>query len=226
MVTALRSFLRYLRHQGRIATDLAAAVPGVAAWRLSGLPKFLPIDQIQRILKSCNRQSTVGRRDYAILMLLARLGLRAGEIVALTLDDIRWDTGEITVLGKGGRQSRLPLPHEVGRALADYLQRGRPLCSSRRFFIRDHAPRQGFANSGAVSTLVHRALERAGVSSPSKGAHLFRHSLATHMLRQGASLADIGDLLRHRGINTTAIYAKVDLNALRLLAQPWPGGIR
>ncbi|MEK7373594.1 MAG: site-specific integrase [Thermodesulfobacteriota bacterium] len=226
MVTALRSFLRYLRHQGRIAADLAAAVPGVAAWRLSALPRFLPIEQIQRILESCDRQSTGGRRDYAILMLLARLGLRAGEIVALTLDDIRWDTGEISVQGKGLRQSRIPLPQEVGRALADYLQRGRPPCSSRRLFIRECAPRQGFANSKAVSTLVRRALERTGVSAPCKGAHLFRHSLATHMLRQGASLADIGDLLRHRGINTTAIYAKVDLEALRPLAQPWPGGIR
>lgn len=226
MVTALRSFLRYLRHQGRIVADLAAAVPCVAAWKLSALPKFLPIDQIQRILKSCDRQSTVGRRNYAILMLLARLGLRAGEVAALTLEDIRWDTGEITVQGKGLRQSRLPLPREVGRALADYLQRGRPSCSSRRLFIRDHAPRQGFANSEAVSTLVHRAVERAGVSSPCKGAHLFRYSLATHMLRQGSSLSDIGDLLRHRGINTTAIYAKVDLEALRLLAQPWPGGVR
>ena len=226
MVAALRSFLRYLHHQGRIATDMAAAVPGVAAWRLSTLPKFLPIDQVQRVLEGCDRKTPRGRRDYAILMLLARLGLRAGEVVALTLDDIRWDTGEIAVQGKGRRQSRLPLPQEVGRALADYLQKGRPPCSSRRLFIRDRAPRQGFANSEAVSTLVRRALERAGVSSVSTGAHLFRHSLATHMLRQGASLADIGDLLRHRGINTTAIYAKVDLEALRTLAQPWPGGIR
>ncbi len=226
MVTALRSFLRYLRHQGRIATDLAAAVPGVATWRLSTLPKFLPIDQVQRVLESCDRKTPKSRRDYAILMLLARLGLRAGEVVALTLDDIRWNTGEIAVQGKGGRQSRLPLPQEVGRALADYLQKGRPPCSSRRLFIRDRAPRQGFANSEAVSTLVCRGLERAGVSSASTGAHLFRHSLATHMLRQGASLADIGGLLRHRGINTTAIYAKVDMEALRTLAQPWPGGVR
>ena len=226
MVAALRSFLRYLRHQGRIATDLAAAVPGVAAWRLSVLPKFLPIDQIQRVLNGCDRQTPGSRRDYAILMLLARLGLRAGEVVSLTLDDIRWDTGEIAVQGKGLRQSRLPLPQEVGQALADYLKKGRPPCSSRRFFIRDRAPRQGFANSVAVSTLVRRALERAGFSSVRKGAHLFRHSLATHMLHRGASLADIGDLLRHRGINTTAIYAKVDLEALRPLAQPWPGGVR
>lgn len=226
MVTTLRSFLRYLRHQGRITTDLAAAVPGVAAWKLSVLPKFLPIEQVQRVLEGCDRQTPGGRRDYAILMLLARLGLRAGEVVSLTLDDIRWDTGEISVQGKGRRQSRLPLPQEVGQALADYLQKGRPPCSSRRFFIRDRAPRQGFANAVAVSTLVRRALERAGVWSASKGAHLFRHSLATHMLHRGASLADIGDLLRHRGINTTAIYAKVDLEALRPLAQPWPGGVR
>lgn len=226
MVTALRSFLRHLRHKGCIATDLAAAVPGVAAWRFSTLPKFLPIDQVQRVLKSCNRKTPTGRRDYAILMLLARLGLRAGEVVALTLDDLRWDTGEIAVQGKGLRQSRLPIAQEVGRVLADYLQKGRPSCSSRRLFIRACAPRQGFADSGAVSTLVRRALERAGVSSASKGAHLFRHSLATHMLRRGATLAEIGELLRHRGINTTAIYAKVDLEALRPLAQPWPGGIR
>lgn len=226
MVAALRSFLRYLRHQGRIDIDLAAAVPSVATWRLSTLPKFIPIDQVQRVLEGCDLQGACGRRDYAILMLLARLGLRAGEVVALTLDDLRWDTGEILVQGKGRRQSRLPLPREVGQALADYLQKARPPCSSRRLFIRDHAPRQGFANAQAVSTLVRRALERAGVASTFKGAHLFRHSLATHMFRRGASLADIGNLLRHRGINTTTIYAKVDLETLRPLAQPWPGGVR
>lgn len=226
LVSTLRSFLRYLRHQGLIATDLAACVPAVAAWRLSTVPKFLSPNQVQHVLEDCDRTTPQGRRNYAILMLLARLGLRAGEVVNLTLDDIRWSAGEITVQGKGGRQARLPLPQKVGQALADYLKKGRPSCSSRRVFIRSQAPRQGFPNGSAVTMLVRRALERAGVSSARKGAHLFRHSLATNMLRRGASLAEIGQILRHRGLNTTAIYAKVDFDALLTLAQPWPGGVR
>lgn len=226
MVTGLRSFLRYLHHQGRITSDLAAAVPSVAFWQLSTLPNFLPIAQVQRVLEGCNRKTSVGRRDYAILMLLARLGLRANEVACLTLDDIRWHTGEIVIQGKGPRKSCLPLSQDVGQALANYLKKGRPPCSSRRFFIRNRAPYQEFVGANTVSALASRALTRAGVSSTRKGAHVFRHSLATHMLRQGAKLADIGDLLRHRNINTTAIYAKVDFEALFPLAQPWPRGIR
>lgn len=226
MGTGLRSFLRYLRHQGCITMDLAAVVPCVANWQLATLPRFLSISQIQCILNACDRDAPGGRRDYAVMMLLARLGLRACEVVSLTLDDIRWDTGEITIQGKGPRKSRMPLPHEVGRALSNYLQKGRPPCSSRRFFILARAPHRGFANSSGVSTVVRRALQRSGVSSVGKGAHLFRHSLATNMLRQGARISDIGDLLRHRSINTTAIYAKVDFKALRHLAQPWPGDVQ
>jgi site-specific recombinase XerD len=155
--------------------------------------------------------------------LLARLGLRAGEVVGLTLDDIDWEGGELTVRGKGGREDRLPLPREVGQAMATYLRQGRPQgCSTRRFFIRRKAPRHGFASSVAVCTIVRRALERAGISSPRKGAHLLRHSLATEMLRKGGSLAEIGEILRHRSVDTTAMYAKVDLTALQALAQPWP----
>jgi len=226
LVTALRSFLRYLRHQGKVATDLAACVPTVARWSFATLPKFLPAGTVQRVLDRSNRRTPIGRRDYAILFLLARLGLRACEIVALNLEDIDWEKARITIRSKGGRWAQLPLPTDVGEALALYLRHGRPSCSCRRVFIRDRAPRIGFANSIAVSTLVMRALERAGVDSARKGAHLFRHSLARDMIRQGASLDEIGELLRHQSPNTTAIYAKVDLPALRPLALPWPGGDR
>jgi site-specific recombinase XerD len=224
MVTALRSFFRYLRHRGDITTDLAACVPSIANWQLSSLPKFLQPHQVQQVLKQCDRRIARGRRDYAILLLLSRLGLRACEIVSLTLDDIHWQAGEITIQGKGNRMARLPLPPDVGQAIAAYLKKDRPPCSTRHVFIRLRAPRRGFANSEAISTLVARTLKRAGIDSPHTGAHLFRHTLATQMLRQGASLADIAHLLRHRSFNTTTLYAKVDLMALQALAQPWPGG--
>jgi site-specific recombinase XerD len=224
MGTALRTFLRYLQLRGEIAIDLAACVPTVANWRLSTLPKFLEPYQVQCILNHCDRHTPQGQRDYAILLLLARLGVRACEVVALTLDDVNWNVAEITIQGKGPRRAKLPLPHDVGEALALYLKQGRPSCNSRRVFIRLRAPLQGFANSIAISTLVARALKRAGVESPCTGAHLFRHTLATQMLQQGASLEEISQLLRHQSFNTTTLYAKVDLTALRPLAQPWPGG--
>lgn len=223
MVGALRSFFRFLRWRGDIAIDLASSVPKVPDWRLSALPKSLQADEVERLIRSCRRGTVTGQRDYTLLLLLARLGLRAGEVVALTLDDIHWEAGELTVRGKGGREDRLPLPREVGQAMATYLCQGRPQdCSTRRFFIRRKAPRRGFASSVAVCTIVRRALKRAGISSPRKGAHLLRHSLATEMLRKGGSLAEIGEILRHRSVDTTAIYAKVDLTALQALAQPWP----
>jgi site-specific recombinase XerD len=156
--------------------------------------------------------------------LLARLGLRACEIVALTLDDIHWEAGEISIQGKGNRSALLPLPPDVGQAVAASLENDRPACSTRHVFIRMKAPRRGFANSEAISTIVARTLKRAGIDSPHTGAHLFRHTLATQMLRQGAALAHIALLLRHRSLNTTTLYAKVDLESLRTLAQPWPGG--
>jgi site-specific recombinase XerD len=224
MGTALRTFLRYLQLRGDIAIDLAACVPTVANWRLSTLPKFLHPHQVQCVLDQCDRQTPQGQRDYAILLLLARLGVRACEVIALTLDDINWNAAEITIEGKGPRRAKLPLPHDVGEALALYLKEGRPPCNSRRVFIRSRAPLQGFANSIAISTLVARALKKAGVESPCTGAHLFRHTLATQMLQQGASLEEISQLLRHQSFNTTTLYAKVDLTALRPLAQPWPGG--
>ena len=226
MLSALRSFLRHLRQRGKITTDLAACVPCVPNWSFASLPKFLLPGQVQQVLDHCDRGTETGKRDYAILLLLARLGLRAGEVVTLTLDDIDWDAGLLTVRSKGGRWTQLPLQADVGEALASYLQNGRPRCASRRIFIRSRAPRVGFANSIAICSLVESALIRAGVDSPRKGAHLFRHTLATEMLRHGASLAEIGELLRHRHPNTTTIYAKVDLTALRGLALPWPGGER
>lgn len=224
MTTALRSFFRYLRYRGDITIDLAACVPAIANWKFSSLPKFLQPYQVQQVLSQCDRQKAQGRRDYAILLMLARLGLRACEIVDLTLDDINWHAGEITIRGKGNRATRLPLPPDVGKAIATYLKKDRPICPCRHVFIRMKAPRHGFANSEAISTIVAKALKKAGIDSSHTGAHLFRHTLATRMLRQGASLVDIAILLRHRSLNTTTLYAKVDLKALRALAQPWPGG--
>lgn len=226
LVTALRSFFRYLQHRGKITSSLAECVPTVARWAFSTLPKSLPPGAVRRVLDHCNRRTPGGRRDYAILLLLARLGLRAGEVVRLTLEDLDWESGRITIRGKGGSQAQLPMPSGVGEAVAEYLRRDRPHCCSRCVFICNRAPLAGFGHASSVSTLVMRALSRAGVDSPRKGAHLFRHSLAEDMLRHGASLDEIGELLRHQSADTTAIYAKVDLVALRTLALGWPGGRR
>jgi site-specific recombinase XerD len=226
MTTALRAFLRFARYRGELATDLAACVPAVASWALAPVPRALPPAQVEAVLAACNRQTALGRRDYAILLLLARLGLRAGEVVALTLDDLDWQAGWITVRGKGGHVGRLPLPVAVGEALAAYVQHGRPRTACRQVFLRARAPVAGFQGPGAVGSVVHHTLTRAGIASPRTGAHQFRHSLACQLLRQGASLAEIGALLRHRSPQTTTLYAKVDLAALRPLACPWPGGVR
>jgi site-specific recombinase XerD len=226
VLTALRLFLRYLRYQNEIITDLASCVPNVTKWKFSSLPKFISSEEVQQVLKNCDRQSFIGKRNYAILLLLTRYGLRAGEIAALKFEDIDWENGIITIFGKGGRKDRLPLTHDVGEAIAEYLLRGRPPCSSRCVFVRHKAPIGEFSNYMAISSIAHRALERVGVGDdlPYKGAHLFRHTLATEMLRRGASLGEIGEILRHRSPNTTSIYAKVDLNALKSLVKPWPGG--
>jgi len=224
MVTALRSFLRFLQQRGTITADIAVAVPRVANWRLSHLPKTLTAAQVERLLRCCDRNTRTGQRDYAILLLLARLGLRAGEIVAMTLDDLDWEAGEFIVRGKGDRLERLPLPRDAGAALAHYLRYVRPPCSSRRVFIRMKAPHCGFSGSAAICDVVRRALWRAELDPDFKGAHLLRHSLATNMLRRGASLEQIGQLLRHCHANTTQIYAKVDIEALRGITLPWPGG--
>lgn len=223
MVTALRSFFRFLLQRGLVEVDLAVSVPTVANWRLSTVPKYLTPEELQAVLNACDRDRPTGRRDYAILLLLARLGLRAGEVVALNLDDIDWRAGEITVAGKGLFRDRMPLPTDVGQALASYLRQDRPeVGSCRRLFVRMRAPRRGFAHSSTVSTIVRRAVKRAGLHPPNTGAHLLRHSLATGMLRQGASLAEVGEVLRHRALNTTEIYAKVDFEGLRSLAPAWP----
>lgn len=222
--STLRSFLRFLWQTGQTDVDLMAAIPPVRRWRLVDVPKYLTPADVRRLLAACDRSSPVGRRDYAILLLLARLGLRGGEVVRLELDDIDWHAGELLVRGKGSVRSRLPLPCDVGEAVATYVQRDRPRCATRRLFVRARAPHRGLGHPSTVSTLVRMALTRAGVSAPTKGAHLLRHSLATELLRHGASLADIGDVLRHQQPQTTEIYAKVDLTRLRLLAQPWPSG--
>jgi site-specific recombinase XerD len=226
MVTALRSFFRYLRCRGTITTDLASCVPTVPNWSLSTLPRFLPTDDVERILECCDRKTSVGRRNHAILLLLARLGVRAGEVVGLSLDDIDWSTGQITIRGKGGKSAQLPLAADVGAALAAYLRHDRPRSATRSVFLRHRAPLVGFGNSSTISSLVRRALKHAGVESTHTGAHVLRHSLATSLLRQGGSLDEIGELLRHQSPNTTAIYAKVDVTALHTLALPWPGGGR
>jgi len=222
IVAALRSFFRFLYQRGLTANDLSPSALTVANWRLSELPRFLESEQVECLLKSCNQDTLIGQRDYAILLLLARLGLRAGEVVHMTLDDIDWEVGELILHGKSRWQERLPLPQDVGEALVKYLIHGRPRCSTRRVFIRIKAPLKGFSSSVAICNVVRRALVRVKLNPTFKGSHLLRHSLATRMLREGASLSEIGDILRHRGVNTTQIYAKVDLAALKALAPPWP----
>jgi site-specific recombinase XerD len=226
LTTALRSFLQYTRYRGYVRLDLAAAVPVVANWSMPSIPRAIAADQVRRLLAQINRKTAVGRRDYAILLLLARLGLRSSEVVFLELDDIDWKDGSLSVHGKGGRLVQLPLPKDVGEAIAAYLQHGRPRSTSRRVFLRAKAPIRGFRGPSALGTIVRHAILRAGIDAPTMGAHQFRHGLATEMLRHGASLREIGELLGHRSPETTKIYTKVDINALRTLALPWPGGVR
>ncbi len=221
-VRALRAFLRYARFEGHIRKDLALSVPAAAGWRLSALPVAVSPREVRRLLNSCDRSSAVGQRDYAILLLLCRLGLRAGEVANLALDDIDWDAAELVIRGKGGAVDRMPIPADVGAAVAKYLRVARPRCASRRLFVRVRAPYQGFRSYSNVSEVVRQALARAGISSSHRGAHILRHSLATRMLRKGASLTEIGQVLRHRNLFSTQIYAKVDLAALKRLGQRWP----
>ncbi len=219
-LTGLRSFLRFLQLRGDIATDLRGAVPKIAGWRMASLPKYLPPEQVNAIVESCDRRSTLGRRDYAVLLLLARMGLRAKEVAALSLEDVDWREGTVLIRGKGGREDRMPLLAEVGSALASYLRRRRKT-SQRSLFLCHCAP-HGPLGSSSVTAIVGRACTRAQVSLV--GAHRLRHSAATTMLRRGATLDEISQTLRHRHHATTAMYAKVDHCRLRELAQPWPGG--
>jgi site-specific recombinase XerD len=226
LTSALRSFLQYARYRGAVTRDLAAAVPAVANWSMPAIPRAIGDEQVRQLLTSINRRTAMGRRDYAIVLLLARLGLRANEVSGLELEDINWKDGQVSVRGKRGLGTILPLPADVGAAIAAYLRHGRPASASRRVFLRTKAPIQGFLGQCAIGSIIRHRLHRAGIAAPTTGAHQFRHALAKRMLRRGASLTEIGEILRHRSPQTTMIYAKVDLPALRTLALPWPGGAR
>ena len=223
-VTGLRSLLRFLYLDGQATVPLAGAVPAAACWQLAALPRGVSPADLARIVDSCDRDSVAGRRDFAILLLLARLGLRAGEVAALDLGDISWRRGEITVCGKGGRRDCLPLPADVGEAVAGWLAGGRPPGSAcPAVFVRLRPPHSRLAST-SVSYVVRRACARAGITAA--GAHRLRHTAAASMLAAGGTLAEIGQVLRHARPATTAIYAKADVHALSPLARPWPGSPR
>lgn len=220
----LRSLLRYVHVEGYVAHDLATCVPSVKRWRFASLPTSLSAKQLRQVFESCDRSSAVGRRDYAVLMMLARLGLRANEVATLTLDDIDWRSGLFHIQGKGRQRATMPLPSDIGSALADYLRHGRPASDTRRVFLRSCPPYVGFPTAQGIRDIARRALKRAGVSGLAHhGSHVLRHSLATALLRSGATLTQIGQVLRHRHHDTTRIYAKIDLASLRPLALAWPG---
>lgn len=225
VVNGLRAFLRYAQYRYEINSALLSAVPAVAAWTTTPpLPRAISAEHARRVIASCDLRTAVGRRDCAVLMLLARLGLRGGEVLTLQLEDIDWDAGLLRVRGKNGHQCMMPLPVDVGEAIAAYLRQGRPPSPDRHVFLRTRAPHRGLLHgSDGIGSIVRNALERAGVDAPHKGSHQFRHALAVGMLQSGASLPEIGELLRHRSQLSTSIYAKVDLPALRPLALPWPG---
>lgn len=220
LATSLRSLLRFLHVEGWTALDLTSAVPSVAAWRFRSLPRAVDPGQVALLLESCDQATPVGRRDFAILTVLARLGLRSGEVALLGLGDMDWRASEIIVHGKGNRVDRLPIPCDVGQAITSYLKMGRPRADCRRLFLRARAPKEGLS-SDAIGMIVRAACDRAGL--PRVGAHRLRHAMATNMLAQGAPLSEIGQILRHVRPETTAIYAKVDRDRLQGLARPWPG---
>jgi len=224
-VSAIRAFLRFLVAEGRVAPGIENCVPTVPQWRLSSLPRYLEAPAVERVVSSCDLSKAHGLRDHAILLLLARLGLRGGDIVTMSIDDVDWNRGTLRVRGKGRRETLLPLPQDVGDAMLAYVERGRPRAATARMFLTVFAPIRPFASSATVSDIVRVALQRAGIhDAPSRGAHLLRHSAATAMLRAGSSLDTIATVLRHQSPDTTAHYAKVDVEMLRQVAQPWPGG--
>ena len=220
-ISQLRSFLRFAHLSGLTAAALAPAVPPAAWWSASSLPRWVPPGQVAALLAACDQRTARGRRDFAIVTLLSRLGLRAGEVAAMQLGDIDWRAGTLTVRGKARREEKMPLPADAGEAIASYLADGRPAAASRSVFLRSLAPRHGLSAAG-VSNIVAAAAGRAGL--PRIGAHRLRHSAATAMLRAGASLDEVSQVLRHHSAATTAIYAKVDHAALAAVARPWPGG--
>ena len=224
---ALRCFFRFMKERGETRTDLSSSIFAPANWRLSGLPRSIGADQVARVLRACDASTANGVRDYAAILLLARLGLRAHELVALRLDDVLWSEGQIVVHGKGPREDRMPLPPDVGRALIRYLRRGRPTTTSvREVFLCARPPHRKMKGSATLCGIVRRAFARAEVNVPIGACHVLRHTLATTMLRAGSSLPEIGRVLRHRSPETTAIYAKVDFDALRRIAPAWPRGGR
>lgn len=222
-VAALRTLFRYLHYSGQTQEDLSVHVPAVARTGQS-LPVPLTQSEVRNVLRQCDRRTPRGRRDYAVLLLLSRLGLRSGEVQQLKLDDFDWHQGEVSIRGKGRRNSVLPLPADVGRAVSEYITRGRPACESRFLFIRDRAPHVEWSDASSVYSLVHRYFRAAGLQGTRMGPHIFRHTLATRLLSRGRSLEEIGQVLRHSHVNTTAGYARVDVQDLRHAAGPWPEG--
>jgi len=222
MTSALRSFLRYAQYRGEVGLELATAVPVVANWSMPSIPRAISADQVEQLLASIDQRTAIGRRDCAILLLLARLGLRSSEVVGLELDDIDWNRAILTVCGKGGLRHEFPLSPEVGQAIAAYLSDGRPQSTSRRVFLRAKAPIQGFRSAGGVGSIVRHALSRAGIEAPTYGTHQFRHGLATELLRQGASLSEIGDVLGHRSTDSALAYLSLATEDLRAIALDIP----
>ncbi len=221
----LMQFFKYLFLKGKTKVDLSRAVPRPANWRQTKLPIYIGPDKVQKLLDSCDRSTFMGARDYAVLMILSRLGLRACEVKNLTLEDLHWREGSITVRGKG-KESKMPLPKDVGEALAKYIKNSRPKTPSRSVFVSKYPPYHGFRLSVSVSGIVKFALQRAQIKSSHQGAYLLRHTLANECLKSGATLGEVGKLLRHEQYSTTTIYAKVDLKRLSQAARPWIGGAR
>ena len=222
LTTSLRAFLRYLAVDGRCKAGLDGAVPAYAHWRLADMPRYLTAEQVTRLIAACDGEAVARRRDRAIVLLLARLGLRAGDVAQLRLADIEWETGSLRVTGKSRYEVRLPLPQDVGDAIAAYLECRPSACPSDRVFLRTIAPCRPFRKGDGISCVVRRLMKRAAIATPFKGAHVLRHTAATEMLRHGVPLDKIGLVLRHRGIDTTAYYAKADVALLKQVAQPWP----
>ena len=223
LAISLRSFLRFLYVKGEIRQDLTAAIPTVRKWTQPDVPKKLTPKEVDRVLQAPDRSTATGRRDYAILLLLAKLGLRSSEILSLELVDLRWRTGEVLIRGKGGRQDLLPLPRDVGAAIARYLRLDRGRRPTPRIFLRTYAPRVPLTGPASIGHIVRRSMAQAGIERPTHiAAHLFRHTLASRMLQQGANLSDISEALRHRTASTTEIYAKIDMRSLHEVVRPWP----
>jgi integrase/recombinase XerD len=226
MISALRSFLRFLGAHGHCRAGLDQAVPTIPQWRLSSLPRYIDPSQVERLIATCDRTTPAGLRDRAVLLLLARLGLRASDILSLRLDDLDWRQATLSVCGKGRRETRLPLPQDAGDAVLAYIEHARPRMQCDHVFFMLNAPVRPLTRWSVVSNIVRRAIQKAGIEAPTKGANLLRHSAATAMLRGGATLGMVGAVLRHRSPDTTAHYAKVDMTMLKQVVQPWPGGAR